>query len=704
MVSEIKREQHLSITVIEQSLTNTDTYYSSFEPFHVSIYFQLFLGIVLLIAIIIFSFVLVGLLLDRVYQKEVKQYPKHFLWDTLAPIIILIAPSILVLSIKNETFTLMNKFLLLISIHGFILIPIMYLWSKHRKWTLITDIPLHFWNDPSIYLRLSIALIYPALFGLYYTILRYLRLGQTIDIYQAFDYFNMQNSLPYIVLSIFIWPFLSIWIKIVLWKLLSIRFVLWEEFILLINSIHISMLKYTIYFYIMEILYKISYIWISYFIHDSIVYPKWPRNLFRNTLFTVYRYPSIIYFILILGCLLEIAYFKGKLFYMLYIAMVLLLIRPFIYFLNHFNGEGNQWVQACCYSDYIEGHWDKPRYSERFWQSFPDIRIRLNNLPVISDTLKEHIEMRINFVRDRVRRNRLNILNRSYKLSTRKNISKMHLIRVGYHQWAQIRWVHTSKVTSAIEPVVSKIWHPFTPYYARNFFDYVALINNDWSHYQTIQQLEKKQRIVLPENLYKNFPTIKTKTIAQALEENLITNFHPSLQYKINVQTYKKYLRLDTAAQAEPDLSFDMSKNNMFLDKRNHGLDQKSTQAPRALASNMFSNVSLDQYDQILDDFNKFLNITFYDIAPNKMHLMQQGLIHLKNTAHNFAQHQVAFASIVHLYPNNGIPPLRLPHNFALADLTDECVALLAKSNIKLRRISDLLYMMILKILKYNVF
>lgn len=159
-----------------------------------------------------------------------------------------------------------------------------------------------------------------------------------------------------------------------------------------------------------------------------------------------------------------------------------------------------------------------------------------------------------------------------------------------------------------------------------------------------------------------------------------------------NVQTYKKHLKLDTAAQAEPDLSFDMSKNTMFLHKRNHGLDQKSTQAPRALASNMFSNVSLDQYDQILTDFNKVLHMTFYDIAPNEMHLMKQGLIHLKNTAHDFKQHQIAFASIVHLYPNNGIPPLRLPHNFALADLTDDSIVLLSKSNIKLNRISDLLY------------
>jgi len=368
--------------------------------------------------------------------------------------------------------------------------------------------------------------------------------------------------------------------------------------------------------------------------------------------------------------------------------MLLLLLRPFIYFLNHFNGLENQWVQACCYSDYIQNQWDKPRYPERFWLSFYDIREYLNNQPPMSKSLEEHIIIKIRIVREEQRKNSHQILNEAYCVKA----SRLNRIKKGYHQWAQVRWVHTSKIITTAEPVIHKIWHPFTPLFAQTFFDYFSLVNNDWSHYKTIQQFEKKQRLPFPKNLYNNFPTGNVKTLAEALEENLVTNFRSSKEFNIHIQTYKKHLKLDTAGQAEPDISYDMKNNNAFIDKRTHGLDQKSTQTPRALASNMFSNVSLDQYDQILTDFNKYLNLTFYDISPDKMRLMQEGLIQLKHSAHDFAKHQIAFASVVHLYPNSGIPPLRLPHNFALADLTKESLLLLHKSNIKMKRVSDLLY------------
>jgi len=653
------------------------------------IYVQMILLILLSFASIIFLFVTAVLLLDGVYRKNAQQYPKHFLWDFLVPIILLITPSILVISITKDHITLMEKFIIIICIHGFILVPLMNIWSQHRKWDSVNDVAADSWSHPRIFLRIAIAIIYPALFGFYYTILRYLRMGQTVDISQVLNLLDLESILSYIILSLFIWSFISIWARLLIWKILDLRQWLWKEFVILVTLINIFLLKFNVYFKIMDSLYKISYIWISYFIHDPIIYPKWPRSYFRNILFRIYRYPIILYVMIAFCCISEIFYFNWKFFYMLYFIMILLLLRPFIYFLNHFNGFENEWVQACCYADYINNYWNNPRYPERFWLSFYDIRQRLDNQPPISKSLDKHLKIKVHVIREDVVKNRQQIFNQAY---TREKASRINFIKKGYHQWAQVRWVHTFKIIPVAEPIINKIWHPFTPYFAKTFYDYIALINNDWGHYKTIQQLEKKQKIPFPDNLYKNFPTVKTKTVSQALEENLITNFQSSKEFNIAIQTYNKHVKLDTAGQAEPDISYDMRNNTAFIDKRNHGLDQKSTQTPREIASNMFSNVSIDQYDQILTSFNQFLQLNFSNIEPNKMRLMQEGLINLKNSAHDFSKHQIVFAKIVHLYPDKGIPPLRLPHNFALTDLNDKSLDLLLKSNTKMKRVSDLLY------------
>jgi len=656
------------------------------------IYVQIILLILLSIASIIFLFVVGVLLLDGIYRREASQYPKHFLWDTLAPIIMLILPSILVLTIANEKISLIEKFLFIICIHGFILIPLMNTWSKNRKWPLMTDLSM---NNPRIYLRLSIALMYPALFGIYYTSLRYLRLGHCINIYDLIKELSLLSYIPYVVLGILTWPFISIWIRLIFWKLLDLRLWLWEEFISLITFLHISLLKYNLYFKIMEILYKLSYIWISYFIYDSYIYKKWPQSHFRWVMYKIYSFPILYFVLLAIICFVELIYFNGTLYYTLYVILISLMLRPIAYFLSHFNGPENTWIQSCCYSDYLENRWDKPRYPDKFWLSFNDLRQHFKNQPDISNNFEYQIRKIISHFQKKVKKNRLLIINRAYKLSSRSQTRRIHLLKTGYHQWTQVRWVHTT-TTNIIVPATKKIWHPFTSFFARNVYDLGALLNNDWSHYQTIQQVERKYRFVTPENLYRNFPTKmpsnKGSNIAQLTEQNVLTNFSESVKEGVKVNTYHKTIVANTFSQSQYDMSYDMKKAN-FTDKRIHGMDQKSSQNPREVNSNMLSGVSIDQYDTILTNFYRSLKTQYASsYSMDQFHILQVGLNSLKDTSEDFGKHQLAWASILHHFPNNSIPPLRLPHNFALRDLTRESLDLLRKSEIRMEKISNLLH------------
>lgn len=42
------------------------------------------------------------IVLDGLYQKDVNQRPKHFLWDFLVSVVVLIVPSILVFTVRKD--------------------------------------------------------------------------------------------------------------------------------------------------------------------------------------------------------------------------------------------------------------------------------------------------------------------------------------------------------------------------------------------------------------------------------------------------------------------------------------------------------------------------------------------------------------------------------------------------------------------------
>jgi hypothetical protein len=177
-----------------------------------------------------------------------------------------------------------------------------------------------------------------------------------------------------------------------------------------------------------------------------------------------------------------------------------------------------------------------------------------------------------------------------------------------------LRWVHSKVITTT----TSK-WHQLTSYFAKNIFDKLAVINNHWSHYHTIEQLESKKKILTKYsdlNIYENFSFPKPTNLNQAIkiskimEHNLLTNFNElKKKYKCTLKNYEKnsITTIDSSGQKEPDIVIDAT-NATVSDNRIHGMDQKSTQSTNAAASKIYSAMSTEIFERTLDLFYQELH------------------------------------------------------------------------------------------------
>ena len=236
------------------------------------------------------------------------------------------------------------------------------------------------------------------------------------------------------------------------------------------------------------------------------------------------------------------------------------------------------------------------------------------------------------------------------------------------------------------------LWHRLTPVFARTWLDKVALINNHWSHYHLIKQLEKKKRFpILKETWYQDFSTPETNKISKIMESNVITNFKELLDNGVKIFTYTPGIHLDTYSQKQPDAIFDGHESSK-ADKRVHGLDQKAEEKPIQGSSKMFSNVKTDKYHRLLDTHYAGMVANTIDMSLENLQQTERALVSLKITCEHFAKHQLVWASNLHLFPDNYIPPLRLPENFATRNLHPNILEALEKSRLRMHRISNILY------------
>lgn len=201
--------------------------------------------ILFLFTILVLILVVIIILLDRAYRPSIPQYPFNLFLDRIIPITAIFLPSCLILFLCPTSIAWIQRFFLLILVHCFILIPLFHYWSNLRSWNNVDNEQLTYisWNNPILYKHITIAIIYPAFWGLYLSFSWYIRLGSSIDIFSLITSIN-----PSWIIILFIYPFISVWLKFILWSLLDIRYYLWSSLSSLYYSIHLKILQHKLYF------------------------------------------------------------------------------------------------------------------------------------------------------------------------------------------------------------------------------------------------------------------------------------------------------------------------------------------------------------------------------------------------------------------------------------------------------------------------
>lgn len=637
--------------------------------FHNALYYipgvPLIVLCVFAISLIVLLFMIGILLLDYLYRPTIEQYPFNIILDRIIPLMVLVLPTIFV--VNFIPFSWLYRFLLLIGIHVFLIIPLFYYWGILRHWHVSnnksTFITL---NHPSIYTHVAIAILYPAIWGAYFSLNRYIRLGTTVNLFEMLSEINPDI---FAITIIFCLPGNNLWLKMFLWCLKDIRFWLWIELQKLCYVLHLFLLNYNCYFYIIEILHKGAFILGTFITLRADVYPpKHKYNVYRYILRYIYFNPITLIMLLLLIIFVEILLTKGTLYYGLYI----LFMYPILYFIGYTLNYlyTMDWVNDVCKADYFARNWSNARYPMEFWIFFQDDSLRSGfnwpfseiELAKINQIAEKYLVKKYSFVPTL-----------PFRVQHRSIFTR---IKAAYRTRG-IRWVHTERT-----------FHPLTGWFTRQLTERIVLVKHHWSHYPIILKAEKAGFVDSKTyNCYLSFNSTEKNSLREVFEHNLVTNYVPIIRAGALVTSYKKQL-MDTKPQAEPDLVVDLS-NASFIDKRVHGLDQKSGR------SNLGSSLIYSHMDP--------------RVYQNKLKVLQSQLFHrnqnLKNadeiataisslghSCSNLDLHQLVWAKTVHLFPGGFIPPMRIPTNFSLREAHSDFLHALQLAELKVAKISDYLY------------
>ena len=348
---------------------------------------SLFFIVLTILAVIGLCYVIIVILLDLTYRPNLPQYPYNIIMDRIIPLLALCLPTILILSLNlDKDTTWIQKCAYIIILHSFVLVPLFYLWSKHRHWNYSnTNFATKSWNSPKLYLDLTIVIIYPAFWGFILNYFRYLRLGNELDLT---TYVN-STLINFLIVLLFLWPFTSFWFFTLLGFFTRFRKILWEEFSNFIISITLFLLRYKVIFKLLEKLYQFSFLWITFVICDPHIYRN--KSYIRKQIHRLYLKPYRFWIFILFIIVAELLYSQGKLYYSIHFLLIFLFLRVFIQFLNTLGGPTNNWVQLCCYSDYMSYNWEKPHYPKSFWLWFHDMRESFNQYPPLSSNVNNNL-------------------------------------------------------------------------------------------------------------------------------------------------------------------------------------------------------------------------------------------------------------------------------------------------------------------------
>lgn len=650
-------------------------------------YIEIFCLITILISFFIFVTMIIILILDKSYRPNIPQYPYNIFFDRIIPLIVLITPSIII-SYQKPFNTWFAGLSVLILTHIFILIPLFKFWSQLRSWRLKKDNHIDVsWSHPRLYEHISIAIIYPLLWGLFFASSRFLRLGTTINIY---DYFYLIS--PDFCIILFLLPHIILWLLIPFSYILRLRSYLWNQLSSLLYSIHIHLLKYYIYFKLMEYIYKMCFLFFSVFTLNMKKKITWLKKLINF----FYYHPQFSVIGLFIFILLEI-FLTNKVYFSIYFIFIYALIYSF--FSLCFTFLKTDFVFDCCLSDYISQRemFQNPRYPIRFWFYFQDAEYYFGYEYKFTEEQLNKIQIEIKKHKSQwlIRKKVSSIIHQSQlkkRIFMRTNSPFCLRLAVCYLQMNQVRWVHTERIINAITQTQPYKYHSCTALFTKSIYDKIVLLNSNWTHMHHIQVAQNCQKYIdKPFSMYKNFNqtfSYKKTYFIGIQEENIPSNFESLIQKGVIVEPYDEQNSTHKPVhkiQAQPDIINNFAESS-FRDKRCHAMDQK-TNNPGLGNNKLLSEITSQRYESTLMRFQRHF-LLHYNVSRE----VEQALNELNETKNNFINHQLIWAKNLHLFPDTFIPPLKLPQNFSYAQLTLEALQSIKISEIRLQKISTSLY------------
>lgn len=208
-----------------------------------------------------------------------------------------------------------------------------------------------------------ISFLYPLIWGIYFSLSRYIRMGETLNLYNYFSSIHFD----WYIIFIFLLPHFFLWFTIFLYFVKSLRTTLWFYTERMLNIFHIECLQYYFYFRCCELVYKTFFIYRDVISgsHGATTYSLKDCNVLRRTISYLYYHPYIFNSIFFLSLVLELLFSKGILYYGVYS----LFIYPFFVGLfNCFHQFGcSNFHRDVCLSDYIYWNFTNPHFYHKFW-------------------------------------------------------------------------------------------------------------------------------------------------------------------------------------------------------------------------------------------------------------------------------------------------------------------------------------------------
>ena len=429
-----------------------------------------------IISLLCLTLVTIILLMDSLYRPNVPQYPWNFWIDRFIPVILLIAPTIVLIIFRpfNNWF---HQLSLLILIHVCILLPVFYKWASLRRWNSnFSNEPESSWKHPRLYDHIAIALIYPLLWGVYFSLFRFLRLGESVNISNYF-LFKVELIVPCIFLS----PLLIYWVLISLNLLSNLREYLWGETASLLYSIHNSLLSRNPYFFFAEKFFKFSH-FILFFLNVRLGLYK-AGSFPQRSLSFIYKYTKFMPLLIFIFVISEALIHKGFIYYSIYL---LFFYPSWLGFYNCVTAyRKTPFICDVCKADFIAANWANPKYPERFWfyASDPEWNFGITFAQEPSEELLDYMtklaepyQWKFNKVTQDTRITDLvyriqgvKVIDHSPTIYSIANIYTRRKwtmrLAVNYYYSQRVRWVHT---------LVTRGIHPATGLFLKQPWDFIA--------------------------------------------------------------------------------------------------------------------------------------------------------------------------------------------------------------------------------------